>query len=291
MRRERGFSLPELLVGMALGSLAVAGSLAAFAAGRSLLLQAQSTNRLHERALFLLSVLEPELQLAGGYGLAPAPSIRTDGVNTLAADCGRGLAQDLTQAVEVSPARWPLTCAASGGGWRAGTDVLIVRRAAVQPATPQRGRLQLLTSIATPAGSQLLAHGVLPDGMALQEGRTELRDLLVRCYYVAQRADGSDGTLPALRVKALTRYAGSPAFIDTEVLPGVSGFKVLLGYRPEPDAAVQFVAADALPDGAQPVAVQVQLQLTGHRTEVGVAAASHRLSLTRSINLRNTVTL
>ena len=291
MRRHRGFSLPELLVGMALGSLAVAGCLSAFAAGRSLLLQAQATNRLHERGLYLLSVLEPELQLAGGYGLAAAASIRTEAVTSLAAACGSGLAQDLSQAVEASSSRWPLACEASGGGWVAGTDVLIVRRAAVAPALPQAGRLQLLTSTVAPASSRLLATGALPEGLALQTGRTELHDLLVRCYYIARRADGSDANTPALRVKSLTRYAGSPTFIDTEVLPGVRGLTVQVGYRPTVEAALQFVAGDALPNGAQALAVRLQVQLIGQGTEVGFEAAGHPLQLTRTISLRNAVPL
>jgi hypothetical protein len=168
-----------------------------------------------------------------------------------------------------------------------GTDVLIVRRGAIAAATVDPGRLQLLTSTATAAVSSLLANGTLPEGTLLRPGHTELHDLLVRCYYIARRADGSNSALPALRVKSLTRYAGSPAFIDTEVLPGVSGLHVLLGYQPANGAALQFVSGTALPAGAHPLAVQLQLQLTGNRSEVGTTAANNTLHLTRSITLRN----
>lgn len=287
MRHHSGFSLHELLVSLAVGSLAITGTLSAFAAGRAALHQAQSVNRLQERALYVLSVLEPELQLAGGYGLTVADRISTAAVGNSASGCGAGLAQNLTVAVEASTGHWPLTCAAAGGGWVAGTDVLIVRRAAIAAATPDAGRLQLLTSTATPAVSTLLANGTLPAGTVLLSGHTELHDLLVRCYYIARRADGSNNALPALRVKSLTRYAGSPAFIDTEVLPGVSGLQVLLGYQAAAGAPVHFVRGDALPAGAHAVAVQLQLQLTGHRSEVGTTAADNALHLTRSITLRN----
>jgi len=287
MRHHSGFSLPELLVGLAVGSLAITGTLSAFAAGRAALHQAQSVNRLQERALYVLSVLEPELQLAGGYGLTTADVISTAAVGNSASACGAGLAQDLAVAVEVSHNRWPLTCAAAGGGWLPGTDVLIVRRGAIAAATPDAGRLQLLTSTATSAVSTLLANGTLPAGTVLLPGHTELHDLLVRCYYIARHADGSNSALPALRVKSLTRYAGSPAFIDTEVLPGVSSLQVLLGHQPANGAALQFVRGTALPAGAHPLAVQLQLQLTGNRSEVGTTAADNTLQLTRSITLRN----
>ena len=286
MSRTRGFSLPELLVALALGSLAVAATLSAFALGRTGLQQAQAGSRLQERAFYLLSVLEPQVQLAGAYGLAHGDVIDTASVNSAAAHCGAGLAQRLARAVEAHAARWPLACTASGGGWLAGTDVLILRRGSVAALPPDPGRLQVLT-VAGSTGSRLLVDGRLPADVALREGHAELHDLLVSVYYIARRADGdAPTTLPALRVKSLTRIGGSAAFLDTEVLPGVVDLRVQLGYRPSAAAPLQFVAPDHLPVNAQLLAVQLDLTLAASADEVGARQATRRLQVTRTIALR-----
>ena len=286
MSRTRGFSLPELLIALALGSLAVAATLSAFALGRAGLQHAQAGNRLQERAFYLLSVLEPQVQLAGAYGLAHGDVIDTASVNSAAAHCGAGLAQRLVQAVEAHAARWPLACAPSGGGWLAGTDVLILRRGSVATMPPDPGRLQVLTQAGNAAG-RLLLDGRLPDDVALREGHAELHDLLVNIYYVARRSDGdAPVTLPALRVKSLTRIGGGAAFLDTEVLPGVVDLQVRLGYRPADAAALRFASPQQLPVGAQPLAVELHVTLAASPDEVGALQATRRLQVTRTIALR-----
>lgn len=291
MSRAQGFSLPELLVALALGSLAVAGALSAFALGRAGLQQAQAGNRLQERAFYLLSVLEPQLQLAGAYGLAGGDTIDPGTATGAAAQCGAGLAQRLTQPVEAHAARWPLACAPSGGGWLPGTDVLIVRRGSTAPVAPDPGRLQVLTQAGSPTG-RLLVDARLPADVTLRDGHAELHDLLVSVYYVARRADGeAQGTLPALRVKSLTRIAGNAAFLDTEVLPGVVGLRVHLGYRSAAGAPLQFASPDTLPVGVQPVAVQLILTLAASPDEVGIRQATRRLQVMRTIALRQSVSL
>lgn len=286
MNRAHGFSLPELLVALALGSLAVAATLSAFALGRAALQHAQAGNRLQERAYYLLSVLEPQLQLAGAYGLASGETIDSASVGGAAGHCGGGLAQRLGQTVEAHAARWPLACAASGGGWQAGTDVLIVRRGSVAPVAPDPGRLQVLTQ-AGPAGGRLLVDGRVPAGIALRDGHAELHDLLVAVYYVARRSDGdAQAAIPALRVKSLTRIGASAAFLDTEVLPGVSDLQVRLGYRTAAAAPLHFVSPDTLPVGARPLAVQLLVTLVANPDEAGVRNAARRLQFARTIALR-----
>lgn len=289
MSRAPGFSLPELLVALALGSLAVAGTLSAFALGRAGLQHAQAGNRLQERAYYLLSVLEPQLQLAGAYGLASGDAIDPGAATGAAAQCGAGLAQRLTRPVEGHAARWPLSCAPSGGGWLPGTDVLIVRRGTRARMPPDPGRLQVLTQ-AGPAGGHLLVDGRLPADLTLREGHVELHDLVVAVYYVARRSDGdAQVTVPALRVKSLTRISGSAAFLDTEVLPGVSDLQLRLGYRTAAAAPLHFVSPDTLPVGARPLAVQLNLTLAASRDEVGARQTARRLQVTRTITLRQAV--
>ena len=92
-------------------------------------------------------------------------------------------------------------------------------------AEPTPGRVQLLGTVLSPVSRTLIWDGTLPPGAALLPSQTELRDLIVRSYYVARSADG-DRYTPALRVKSLTAIAGTPAFVDTEVMAGIEDLQV-----------------------------------------------------------------
>jgi hypothetical protein len=165
------------------------------------------------------------------------------------------------------------------------TSLLTVRRASAQPAAPEAGRLQLLTSLDDARGRALLVDGQLPSGQRLAAGITELHDLVVRSWYVARASDG-DGAEPALRVKSLTRVAGEPRFVDTEVMPGVAGLAVQFGVRDVTAASedgIRYIAAGA-PLPAVPV-VTVRVTLTLQAAES--AHAPRRLAVTRTFTLRN----
>jgi hypothetical protein len=135
--------------------------------------------------------------------------------------------------LQVIPA-WQLPCEARGDGARSGTDVLVVRRVSARPAAaPQAGRAQWWSRVSDPAGGRLFWSGETPAPASHGPG-DELRDLIVRIYYVARSSDG-EAALPALRMKSLTSIAGVPAFIDTEVMNGVEDLQVDL--LPSPGAA------------------------------------------------------
>ena len=191
------------------------------------LARAQLENRLHERAQYVFATLEPELQMAGFLGLGasvPAP-IPAD-LPASARSCGDNLI-GLALAVEASDNRYSLACPAQGSGALAGADVLTLRRASAQLSPPAPGRAQLLGTLSPPSVRTLIWDGALPAGTTLQPSRTELRDLIVRSYYVARSSDGDRAT-PALRVKSLTAISGNPAFVDTEVMAGVDDLQVLV---------------------------------------------------------------
>ncbi|MFM1887108.1 MAG: hypothetical protein RL026_2265 [Pseudomonadota bacterium] len=229
---QRGLGLIELLVALALGSVVLLGCLRLALLARAHRGDQAQQQRLHERARHALSALEADLQMAGFYGLVAGAGVSTAGLPTTGADaCGAVLPRDLGQAVTVLRGPWSLPCPPSGGGLAPGSDVLVLRRASGATAIPEPGRLQVYTSLARPADSRLVtdasAQGQTTSGAP---ATTELRDLVIRIYYLARRADGTTGAstpaTTALRVKNLTRIAGQPAFIDTEVLPGVAQFSV-----------------------------------------------------------------
>jgi hypothetical protein len=264
MKRLAAFSLVELMVATAIGSLVTAAALAGLAHARASWAAAEIENRLHERAQYVLATLETDLQMAGFFtGVIPAP-VPAAQLPPGAAACGAEVVGRLDRPVESEP-EFTYACAAQGGGHLAGTDVLLLRRASALPASAGTGRMQWL-ACRTPACQSALQSGRGAPSPVLPPG-AELRDLVVRIYYVARGADGDVAT-PALRVKSLTAIAGAPAFLDTEVMPGVDDLQVTI----EPHAN-------------QPRSVEV---LVSVRADAGDSAGvPRRLSVRRHFALRN----
>jgi hypothetical protein len=184
--------------------------------------------------------------------------------------CGDSQVTGLARALDVSDDRYALPCPAEGRGVVPGTDTLTVRRASARLAAPAPGRAQLLGVL--PNGSRtLIWNGALPAGTVLQPSRVELRDLIVRSYYVARSADGDRNT-PALRVKSLTAISGIPAFVDTEVMEGIEDLQV-----------------KALPPDESPRSVQVTLGVRADAAEVRAGEPLARRRYTRHFTLRNSL--
>lgn len=259
---SRGFSLVELLVAMVLFALLGAAGFTAWARGNSAWREAHLTQLLHERAQYVFAALEPELQMAGYFGQSPPPApLDAAAIPPAAQDCGLALIRRLDQPVEVAAA-YALPCTARGGGASSGSQQLTLRRASAQPAAAVSGRAQWLGSVT--AGQ--LTWNEAP--AAPPAAGSERRDLLLRVYYVARGADG-DAATPALRMKSLTSVAGQPAFVDTEVMPGVESLQVLL-----------------LPDAAPPRSVRLTLTLRPDQADAR-GGQLRRLTLTREFALRN----
>jgi prepilin-type N-terminal cleavage/methylation domain-containing protein len=256
----RGFTITELLVATALLSLLTAGGLSAWVHGRAAWQQASIEQILHERAQYVFATLEPELQMAGYFGPSPAPApLAADSIPAAARSCGVELIVRLDLPVQVAPA-YQLACAARGGGAVNDSMQLTLRRVSAHVAAAVPGRAQWLGS---PAGGQLTwndkANAVIAPG-------AERRDLLLRVYYVARAADG-DAATPALRVKSLGSVAGAPAFVDTEVMPGVESLQ-----------------AELPPD--TPRSLRLTLTLRADEADMH-RQALQRLTVTRLFTLRN----
>ena len=226
----RGFTLIELLVGIALGWLVVSGALALHQAVNRSSRQAAALAELNDTARFALAYIETDLRQAGFLGLnGNAESI--DGVAgpgdpvaiPVRADCGPNWAVELTTPVAGFNNRYGLDCAPYRGAL-AGSDVLVVRRAAGRLARPEAGRLQLHTSL---AGGQLVADGRAPPSLTPP---VETRDVIVGAYYVSRSSSLGTGT-PSLRRKVL--QAG-PRVVDEELMPGVEDLQLQLGLDLDP---------------------------------------------------------
>jgi type IV pilus assembly protein PilW len=269
MKQQTGFTLVELMVAVTLGLIVIAGTLVAWLHLQRYYARAQSENRLHERAQYAFATLEPELQMAGYLGLGSGmPVLDAAALPAAARSCGDSQVANLSVALRVSDDRYDLPCAPEGRGSVPATDTLTVRRASARLTTSAPGRAQLLGNLSTGART-LIWSGTLPAGTVLRPSSIELRDLIVRSYYVARSADGDRNT-PALRVKTLTAISGTPAFVDTELMQGIEDLQVM-----------------TLPPGAPPRSVQVTLGVRADAADVRAGEPLPRRRFTRHFTLRN----
>jgi type IV pilus assembly protein PilW len=357
-RGATGLSMVELLVALAIGSFLIAGAVYVYAQTRTTHTTSDAVARLQENARFVLSVIEPDVQLAGYYGFSNAsqdikyiadgstadavPAVRL-GTDASSPDvltmCGKNFAVNVTATIEGTNNSYfrPTTdtaCAAAAGGAQPNTDTLTVRRSSGPPddgvGTLVDHRMQLLVSRLSPTNQLLFSDGTLPPATTTQVNYVQVRDMVVRTYYVAQNSLNPDVTgLPSLRVKFLSSDGTAPNFDDEEVMRGVEDLQVQFGIdtgdydgdgvidagRDEdgngiPDApngvATRYVNPGAVPAGFQVVAVRLWVMVRTEKPEIGFVNDHNyqyagksftpndgfrRVLMSRTIQLRNSRTL
>jgi len=298
--RAAGFSLPELMIALVLGSMLIIAFITVLERCRHEMATIESLAQVDNRARQALDLLVLDLEHAGFFGTAadspwrfwrngeaaiegdalrqpePAnPRAAVAGLPGGAHDCGTNFAVDLELVAQATSNTWlnadPRSCAppAVAGGAHDGSDTLTIRRASLEPAKPHAGRLQLYLRLQeTHGGGALFADGISPGP---QDDNAEVRDIEVRSYYVANRSVGREDS-PALRVKALTESRGAAQFRDEELVPGVEDLQVEFGVRDphDADAKLRFVRPDFPELRAQRlVAVRLWLRLRADSTEAG----------------------
>jgi hypothetical protein len=212
--------------------------------------------------------------------------------------CGGNFAIDVLATVEGSNniTKWPFpedTCDAEGGGFVTGTDTLTIRRASNPPSdgmgAKQANRLQLLLNRLSPTNQFVFADGTLPADVTLKKNQIQVRDLIVRTFYISKEStDPKAENLPALRMKALSGLG----FLDTEIMRGVEDMQVQFGidtgdYNGDnkidaglddvkddiPDyangMATRYVTADKIPAGFQVASVRIWILLRAEQPEQG----------------------
>jgi type IV pilus assembly protein PilW len=312
--RQRGLSLIELLVALAIGSFLIIGAVTVQSQTRRTFDVNEAQARLQETARYVIAAMEPDLQLAGLYGfsqdpnvvmylqggtLTPPSQMRTtktavSGFPTLNS-CGANFAIDVVGTVVSENGTYTLACAAQGGGHLGTTDTLTIRHAATVTAVPSVARLQVYSNRLSPHSSTRLFVSSTPPEPLVANVR-EVRNMVLQSYYVATNSDSRPG-VPALRVKTLDSVGGVPDFVDQELVRGVEDLQVQFGVDPGDDTdgdgvpddpggdgmadfvnglAAQYVnAGNPLVDSGQIVAVRVWVRVRGDTPESGFVDA-HR---------------
>lgn len=260
---QRGGSLAELLVSLAVSSLLLLG---VFGSAQSMRQSARAADNLHsleEKARFALDLLRADIRSAGFWGLhsdagtlrvAAGASVRCGG-----ADAG-GWALRVEEYVAAASDAWRLPCPPYRNRRQPGTDVLEIRRAGRATAGVDSRSLQVHSS--------RLEGIVFSAGSAPSlEGETELRDLVVHAWYVSARSS-HDSAEPSLRRKTLVRGG---LLRDEEILSGVEDFQVRLALDTGGDGTADRVVDPSAPapPGARVVAVRFWLLLRHDCPETG----------------------
>lgn len=246
---ERGMTLVELTVAMAIGLFLIGGALYVYAQGRNSYRSSDSLARLQESARFAMDTLEPDVRLARYWGLNATPARITVSPG-LVASCN-GIAapwalNDLSAAVEVLDDGWTLPCQPFNNDARVDSDVLIVRhaepwQAGIEPVA-DGSRIQVQTTLSR---GQVFRDGTAPGlGDAADPNSSSLNNVTVNVYYVSNQSS-FDAATPSLRRLSL---GPDGEFDDEEVITGIENLQVQLGMDTNGDGAV-----DRYVDGDQPL--------------------------------------
>ena len=290
----RGVSLIELLVALTIGSLLIIGAVTVYMQSRNTYRTNETAARLQEVARYALDTIEPDVRLAGFWGLTNHPEF-VDNTGTAATPqqavdldtgkrCGTNFTVDTVAAVDARDAtatggpgfNFPATCgstvpAPTPVAW---SDVLIVRRASSDTVAPELDRMQVQSNRMR---ATIFSDGAVPT--LYDAASSETRNLVVHIYYVSDQGLNARGVRQySLRVKTLVKGATQPTMQDEEVVPGVEDLQVQFGIDNAPrDGNIErYVNPGAVPAGARIASVRVWLRILGEEREIGFTDSQNR---------------
>jgi type IV pilus assembly protein PilW len=286
--RQRGVSLIELLVALVIGSLLIIGAVTVFMQSRTTYRTNETAARLQEVARYALDTIEPDVRLAGFWGLTNRPDFVDNrgtpadprqAVDPAANNCGVNFTVNAATPVDARDQRtanvYAGTHASTGGAtgfnmpacpattatnW---SDVLIVRRASSDVAPLQAGRMQIQSSRIR---ATIFSDGAVP--AMYDPAASETHNMVVHAYYVSEGAAINGVRQFSLRRKTL---GAGPAIVDEEVISGVEDMQVQFGIDNAPrDGNVErYVNPGGVPAGARIASIRIWLRVVAEEREIG----------------------
>jgi type IV pilus assembly protein PilW len=285
IKRQRGISMIELMVGMLLGILLIGGAISIYLASKRSYVEVEQVSALAENARFAEQIMADSLRHVGFYGEVPVNRIEKDSdLSAVTGDCtGNAAAYDINNYLfaAVATSGTAIGCVTDAVPL---TEVLVIKSAVPQPYSdgprvsldpndPTQGD----GTIDTPTGLQadktyVMTNnvlGVLFDGADTPPSITTggrvpggtAWEYRYEVYYVQQAASADES--PYLSRKVL-RWDGSAMKLETEQLvEGVEDMRLRFGFdssgNGEVDRYANIASVTSL-DGVQSVEVTLLIR-------------------------------
>ncbi|MFK8032126.1 MAG: PilW family protein [Gammaproteobacteria bacterium] len=242
---QSGLTLVELMVAMTIGLVLISGTLFVYTNARAAYATNESYALMQENARFALSLLEPDVQLAGYWGLHRDPTViigsgleraaSGDNLTGIGNDCDENWVVQFDQHVEGFndvEASWNEWDCMDPGRIQVESDIFAIRRAGMTPAAVlEPGQLYMASSEA-PLSEVFIGDN---EPTSLPDSAMNF-PLVANAYYVSPYSIGANTTdnnsPPSLRRIQLVTQAGAPLMLDTEITTGVEDMQVQYGIGP-----------------------------------------------------------
>jgi len=292
-KRMAGLSLVELMVALTISLVLIFGATQVYVDSRNAYNVNETVARLQENARYAMSVIEPDVRMSNFWGLvkgaslvsgqaAQAAAVAPIASNSQVLYCGNNFAVDLNTTLQgdnnqyvLSPTRQAACNTVGGTGWatnpQTSSDTLTVRRASTVNSADALGQPLSVANVLQVCSTRTAAR-VYSDGSACGAApAAQVNNLIVNAYYVDNNSSNGNGT-PSLRRKALVTIGTVKQFQDQEIVSGVEDMQIQFGVdtgTTPTGVATRYVNPDAVPAGAQIVAVRVWLLLRADAPEPG----------------------
>ena len=290
---QAGMTLVEMMVAMAIGTVLIAGALTVYLQSKANYQTTDSLARLQDNLRFALDTLEPDLRLAGFWGMHNQFAFIDD--NAVTVTCAGGtVAQATAIAIGAAPNptlvpvqavddNYNLGC--PGRVPRVNSDVLMLRHASPRTtAIADLGPGQVYAEVGM--GSGVLFDDAIAPGAGAP---VEYREVVANIYYVGEST--FEPTVPALRRLSLVDGGAQGLLQDQEVIPGVENLQVQFGLDTDANGEVdRYVDGDhplAQPGaaGANILAVRLWLLVRSDASEAGIGFVDNAMYQPADANL------
>ena len=239
---QRGVTLVELMVALAIGSFLMVGAVAVYMQSKTAFTVSESVSRLQENARYAFEILEPDIRMAHYWGLT-ARTNRIVGRATpldpvppglgVAGDCMQNWAINLNEEVGGDNAgyAWPNCAPFLNAPTPPLSDTLVIRRVSEDPLLILQNGVIYVQSARFRDG-QLFTGTIVPPGFIPTQSATHT--LIVNGFYVSSESTLSapGNPVPSLRSKGLVGgfgAGGAPSIQDFEIIPGVEDLQIQFG--------------------------------------------------------------
>ena len=231
------------MVSMVIGLFLILGAVTVYNQGRQNYTANEGIARLQENLRFAMDLIEPDIRLAGFWGMNSIPTALD--ANGIAVTCdlndvtnwvfdptglGRGptglAAFNNIQAADANVVT--ANCPAHDSNIVVDTDVLEIRRVSAQGVNVLPGELLIQSSV---DGAMAFNNGAVPnDFQDVDAARMDTFSMVVNSWYVANGSNSFDD-VPSLRRRTLR----GGVMVDEEVIAGVENMQIQLGIDTDVD--------------------------------------------------------